>query len=280
MTIGTIVLVSCNKESQASSQEQSGMMTNSIEESPFDYIGETHNQLLFLIGKNLSEDISDYVQLEYKTEESRDSLIEKISSTAALIMKDIAFPNISLSEMENLIDSAFIMADGDDFESSNVANSIEKIFNKYQGISSLDDLQLAIRSTELDMTRSTMSATDSQVVACLNIYYHSMNFWKDATFNENNPWHVLIYDINNNPNSYIFNTTKRVNLKNWLKKAGDWFHSTFQHLKEKYTWEKIALADLYGAGLGAGLAISNPVVGPSAIVISGTAMSAVGPLFM
>lgn len=48
----------------------------------------------------------------------------------------------------------------------------------------------------------------------------------------------------------------------------------------KYTWEKIALADLYGAGLGAGLAISNPVVGPSAIVISGTAMSAVGPLFM
>lgn len=279
LAIGSFVLVSCDKVIHVTDQEQVGSFLKSNVSSPFDHIGETHNQILFLIGTELTDDIATFANLKYKTEESRDSLIDKIAITTPRIMKESFFPNIDISEIDNLVELTFDAAEKDDFVSSEVAIGIKQIFDRYQGISNLDELQLDIRMTELNMINDAMSATDSQIVACLNIYYHSLNFWKDATLNEENPWHVLIDDINNNPDSYLYNATKRPRIKEWLRKAGEWLHNTYQHIKEKYTWKNIGLADLYGAGLGVNLAINTPA-GANAIIISAVAMSAVGPLFM
>lgn len=277
--IGSIALVSCVKDGQVINNEHHVSSFKSSGNSPFDYIGETHNQLLSLIGTEIENDITDFVNLKYKTEESRDSLIEKIVNVAPHIVKEIVFADMTMSEIEDLFESTYIAAEQDEYVLSEVAIEIKKIFDRYQGVSDLDELQLDIRMTELDMVNREMSAIDSQIVACLNIYYHSLNFWKDATLNEENPWHVLIDDINNNPDSYLYNATKRPRIKEWLKKAGEWLHNTYQHIKEKYTWKNIGLADLYGAGLGANLAINTPA-GANAIIISAVAMSTVGPLFM
>ncbi len=66
LAIGSFILLSCDKVIHVTDQEQVGSSLKSNVSSPSDHIGETHNQILLLIGTELTDDIATFANLKHK----------------------------------------------------------------------------------------------------------------------------------------------------------------------------------------------------------------------
>ncbi len=281
IVIVSSMVLSCNKEDRENVDGKAGNTFHLDCISPFDYIGEAHNTILYSLGQEMVTDFENFISLEEKHTADRDALTQKIFENLPSIISNYLHSEFTMEEIMTCMSLPFENNGENDFFESEVATEVQKVFRMYGEIEDLDEFCNSIRLHEIEITKMEMSRLDSQVVACLNIFYHSSLFWKDATNNEENPWHILVSDLHENATSYVYTGTKGLvsGIIKFCRNAAEWVSETYRNIKEKYTWKNILIADAGGAVCGAAPWISTPTNG-SSILISAVASSAVGPLFM
>lgn len=280
IAVSSLIVVACSKVDEVlpCGQASNTMKVNS--HSPFDYIGEAHNTILYSLGEIMETDFEDFVSLEEKHGKDRDVLVQKIFKMLPTVIEDYSCGTISSDEIQKFIYLPFEDSEEDGAFSSEVALEVQKVFCRFGELEELGELCDSIRNYEIEITKKEMTMLDSQIVACLNVFYHSSLFWEDATYNNRNPWHVLINDKVVNADSYVYNEAKGLfsGVAKFFKDAVEWVGEAYKSIKRKYTWKKILVADVGGALSGCGLWLSS-VTGGNSVWISAVASSAIGPLF-
>ncbi len=179
LTIGAVAFTSCSKEKTEEKPETKSIINE------FEWVGELHNEALWNIGVEFQEDLhwivsnkeiseNDILKFQSKVEDwTREQCSQMMGSEY-----DKFFKNWHLDMAKT--------AEG--FMTDQMLNEI------LDKATSIKNLIMVVEEKEEEISLEMNSIADTAKLISLIVMRNSIEFWSDAYYNPENPWHELAYN--------------------------------------------------------------------------------------
>ncbi|KWW30829.1 MAG: hypothetical protein AUK63_808 [bacterium P3] len=184
-TVASIIVASaitfsgCSKEKTEEESEPKSVVNN------FEWIGKLHNETLWNIGVDFQEDLQIIVENNSISEEELLIFQEKVEDWARRRCSQMMG-----TEYNGLIEEWHL-----DMKKTAEGFMADQMLNDFlYKATSIEDLIEAIKEKEAEVSFEMKSMADTAKLMSLIVMRSSIEFWSDAYYNQENPWHELVYN--------------------------------------------------------------------------------------
>lgn len=183
ITIGSIIFVSCSSEDEKVTDRK---RIYELKENDFDMVGRIHNETLWDIGVEFQEDLQRIVEDGAILE---DDLIE-LQARMEEYGRKRCTTLITNSNLGFLEDWRIDMAETvDGFMKDSIFNEL------LDQTASIEELLKAIKTKEVYIYSDMRTLQDTATLLSLVVLRHSIQFWTEAYYDSEHPWHEMIYNM-------------------------------------------------------------------------------------
>ncbi len=239
-----ITLASCEKNADVQSSNQSFPSNSKAEaRSPFDFIGDIHNQIMDQVGVIMKKDLEYYASLQNPTEDDKNKMLNKIKTS----LGKVTVPDSISNNFSKNIDSAYSFLDSFDldyFLKSNVCESVEKYYKEALDNGCTEDLY-EIANYGIN---KAWSKNDTLSTIFFVVMKYSAKYWTSASVDSSNPWYGIVKTYGEDV--FTDNSIKGKSLKEKLNKIKDWVVEKISGKQEPSKATVVIASDAAGALIG------------------------------